>query len=118
MKLVMVSVMLFPFRWLPAQLQRAALGSAAALEQLGHVHSDRDEPALAELGGQASRLDRQDDVPAVADRVQAEYLGVFVLGLDQLGELFRDGRPPGVIERGRIVHGGIAVEYAQRGVQM
>src|SRR5271166_5596450 len=110
----MVSVInMFPSRrawqaWL-AQLERAALGSAAALEQLGQVDSHRLEPALAELGGQAVRLDRQDDVQAVADRVQAKYLGVLVLGLDQFGELLGDGGLPGVVERGRVVHGGVRV---------
>ena len=57
-------------------------------------------------------------MPAVADRVQAEYLGVFVLSLDQFGELPGNGRPRGVVERGRIVHGRVGVQYAQRGVQM
>jgi hypothetical protein len=57
-------------------------------------------------------------VPAVADRVKPQHLGVLVLGLDQLAELGRDRRPPGVVERGRVVHGGVRVEHAQRGVQV
>ena len=57
-------------------LQRAALRSAAGLAQLGHVDPDGLVAALAQRGGQRGGLHRQHHGAAVADRVEAEHLGV------------------------------------------
>src|SRR5579875_3337941 len=100
------------------EFQRAALRAAARLAQLRHVHADRLESPGGELRGEAARLHRQHDVAAGADRVEAEYLRVLVLGLDQLPELARERRAPGVVERRGVVRGGAGGENAQGGVQV
>ncbi len=54
------------------QLLGAALHAAAALEQLPEVHRDRLEAALAQRVQQPGGALREQDVPAVGHRVQAE----------------------------------------------
>ena len=86
--------------------------------EFGHVHRHRLEAARRELGSQRHRLGRQDHVVPVADRVQAEHRGVLVGGLDELGEAGGEGGPAGVVERGRVVGGGVGVEHAQGRIQV
>ena len=86
--------------------------------EFGHVHRHRREAAGRELGRQGHRLGGQDDVISVAHRVQAEHRGIFVGGLDELGEARLEGGPASVVEGGRVVGGGARVEHAQRRVQV
>ncbi|GAB3954543.1 hypothetical protein GCM10027614_61810 [Micromonospora vulcania] len=98
--------------------QRAALRPAAGLEQLGQVDTDGLVAPVAQLGGQIGGLYGQHHVPPVADRVQAEHLGVGHGGVHGVGE-----EPPqhGLAARGerlgQVRHGPL-VEHGQRGVQV
>ena len=105
-----------------ADLERAALGAAAALEQLAGVHRDRVVAALGDRGGQVDGAGGDDDVQAVGDRVEAEGDRVALRGLDRVGEqLAQDGARAGR-ERRRVVRdlrvGRVARQHGQRGVEV
>jgi hypothetical protein len=71
------------------QLKGAAFWPAAGPEKLGKIDRYRLEASRGDLRGQPGRLRGQHYVKTVTDRVQAQYLGIGVLRLDELGELAR-----------------------------
>ena len=94
------------------------LGPPPALRSSERSTPTGSNPAAASWAAEPGRLLRQHHVPPVADRVQAQHLGVFVLGLDQLGEVRRQGRPARVVKGRRVVGRGITIQDHQGSVEV
>lgn len=101
-----------------AELQDAALGAAAALQQFGHVNADGHEAAFPELVRQPLGLLGNDHMKAVGQGVETEYLGIGRVRQDGVRELFRKQRPALREEGLGVVHDLVVVEHGESRVEV